>query len=138
MITKLTNKQTKEVIELPYDLYPIDDLNWSPVVSTTTYLLNGAFDVQQGVKKAGKPITLQSNESLGLGAVTRDVVNQLHEQAKLTETIFTMEYLADGVIKSVDVIFDHAQTPIEATPVKAFNSPNIDDYFWVTIRFRTV
>lgn len=135
---KLTNQQTKEVIELPYDLYPIDDLNWSPVVSTTTYLLNGAFDVQQGVKQAGKPITLQSNESLGLGAVTRDVVNQLHTQCAIPEAFFTMQYEADGGIKEIDVMFDHAQTPIEATPVKAFNSPNIDDYFWVTVRFRTV
>lgn len=135
---KLTNKRTREVIELPYDLYPIDDLNWSPVVSTTTYLLNGAYDVQQGVKKAGKPITLQSNESLGLGAVTRDVVNSLHTQCAIPETFFTMQYEADGETKEIDVMFDHTQTPIEAKPVKEFNSPHSGDYFWVTVRFRTV
>lgn len=133
---KITNKQTKEVIELPYDLYPIDDLNWSAVVSKTEYTLTGAFDVQQGTKKAGKPITLQSND--GLGVVTRAVVNQLHAQCAIPEATFIMEYEADGQTKKMEVMFDHTDKPIEATPLKEFNSPNLDDYFNVALRFFTV
>lgn len=133
---KLTNQQTKEVIELPYDLYPIDDLNWSAVVSKTEYTLTGSLDVQQGTKKAGKPITLQSND--GLGVVTRAVVNQLHAQCAIPEATFSMEYEADGTTKTIEVMFDHTDKPIEASPIKEFNSPNLDDYFNVTLRFFTV
>ena len=135
-MAKLTNLKTNTVIELPYDLYPIDDLNWSPVSATGVYTLSGAYDVQQAVKLAGKPMTLQSND--GLGLITRDTVNKLHEQAAIPEATFALEYLADGVTKIVNVMFDHTSNPIEATPFKGFNSPNLDDYFAVTLKFKTV
>ncbi len=135
-MAKLTNLKTNTVIELPYDLYPTDDLNWSPVAATGVYTLSGAYDVQQAVKLAGKPMTLQSDD--GLGLITRDTVNKLHEQAAIPEATFTLEYVADGVTKIVNVMFDHEASPIEATPFKGFNSPNLDDYFAVTLKFKTV
>ena len=135
-MAKLTNLKTNTVIELPYDLYPTDDLNWSPVAATGVYTLSGAYDVQQAVKLAGKPMTLQSDD--GLGLITRDTANKLHEQAAIPEATFTLEYVADGVTKIVNVMFDHATTPIEATPFKGFNSPNLNDYFAVTLKFKTV
>ena len=135
-MAKLTNLKTNTVIELPYDLYPIDDLNWSPVSATGVYTLSGAYDVQQAVKLAGKPMTLQSND--GLGLITRDTVNKLHEQAAIPEATFALEYLADGVTKIVNVMFDHTSNPIEAEPFKGFNSPNLNDYFAVTLKFKTV
>ncbi|OPH36301.1 hypothetical protein [Moraxella equi] len=133
---RLINEKTGQTIELPYDLYPIDDLNWSAVVSKTDYTLTGALDVQQGTRKAGKPLTLQSQDDMGV--ITRQVVNELHEWANLIETTFIMEYEADGQTKKVSVMFDHSQTPIEATPLKEFNSPNLDDYFRVVLKFFTV
>ena len=135
-MAKLTNLKTNTVINLPYDLYPTDDLDWSPVAATGVYTLSGAYDVQQAVKLAGKPMTLQSND--GLGLITRDTVNKLHEQAAIPETTFTLEYMADGVTKIVNVMFDHTSNPIEAEPFKGFNSPNLNDYFAVTIKFKTV
>lgn len=135
-MAKLTNIKTNTVIELPYDLYPTDDLNWSPVAATGVYTLSGAYDVQQAVKLAGKPMTLKSDD--GLGLITRDVVNKLHAQAAIPEATFSLEYVADGVTKIVNVMFDHAANPIEATPFKGFNSPNLDDYFAVTLKFKTV
>ena len=135
-MAKLTNIKTNTVIELPYDLYPNDDLNWSPVAATGVYTLSGAYDVQQAVKLAGKPMTLQSDD--GLGLITRDTVNKLHEQAAIPEATFTLEYLADGVTKIITVMFDHTSNPIEAEPFKGFNSPNLNDYFAVTIKFKTV
>jgi len=135
-MAKLTNIKTNTVIELPYDLYPTDDLNWSPVAATGVYTLSGAYDVQQAVKLAGKPMTLQSDD--GLGLITRDTVNKLHAQAAIPEATFALEYVADGVTKIVNVMFDHEANPIEATPFKGFNSPNLNDYFAVTLKFRTV
>ena len=135
-MARLINNQSNVSIELPYDLYPIDDLNWSPVTATGVYTLSGAYDVQQAVKLAGKPMTLQSDD--GLGLITRDTVNKLHEQAAIPEATFTLEYVADGVTKIINVMFDHAANPIEATPFKGFNSPNLNDYFAVTLKFKTV
>ena len=135
-MARLINNQSNVSIKLPYDLYPIDDLNWSPIAATGVYTLSGAYDVQQAVKQAGKPMTLQSND--GLGLITRDTVNKLHEQAAIPEATFALEYLADGVTKIVNVMFDHEASPIEATPFKGFNSPNLDDYFAVTLKFKTV
>ena len=137
-MAKLTNIKTNTVIELPYDLYPTDDLNWSPVAATGVYTLSGAYDVQQAVKLAGKPMTLKSDAGQGLGLITRDTVNKLHEQAAIPEATFALEYLADGVTKIVNVMFDHASNPIEAEPFKGFNSPNLNDYFAVALKFKTV
>ena len=135
-MARLINNQSNVSIELPHDLYPIDDLNWSPIAATGTYTLSGAYDVQQAVKLTGKPMTLQSND--GLGLITRDTVNKLHEQAAIPEATFALEYVADGVTKIVNVMFDHTSNPIEATPFKGFNSPNLNDYFAVTLKFKTV
>ena len=137
-MARLINNQSNVSIELPYDLYPIDDLNWSPITATGVYTLSGAYDVQQAVKLAGKPMTLQSDAGQGLGLVTRDTVNQLHAQAAIPEATFALEYLADGVTKIVNVMFDHASNPIEAEPFKGFNSPNLNDYFAVALKFKTV
>lgn len=137
-MARLINNQSNVSIELPYDLYPIDDLNWSPITATGVYTLSGAYDVQQAVKLAGKPMTLKSDAGQGLGLITRDTVNQLHEQAAIPEATFALEYLADGVTKIVNVMFDHASNPIEAEPFKGFNSPNLEDYFAVTLKFKTV
>lgn len=135
-MAKLTNLKTNTVIALPYDLYPTDDFNWSPIAATGVYTLSGAYDVQQATKLAGKPMTLKSDD--GLGLITRDTLNKLHEQAAIPEATFALEYAADGATKAVNVMFDHAATPIEATPFKGFNSPNLDDYFAVTLKFKTV
>ena len=137
-MAKLTNIKTNTVIELPYDLYPTDDLNWSPIAATGVYTLSGAYDVQQAVKLAGKPMTLQSDAGQGLGLITRDTVNKLHAQATIPEATFALEYVADGVTKIVNVMFDHASNPIEAKSAIDFNSPNLDDYFAVTLKFKTV
>ena len=97
---------------------------------------SGAYDVQQATKLAGKPMTLKSDD--GLGLITRDTLNKLHEQAAMPEATSALAYVADGVTKIVNVMFDHAANPIEATPFKGFNSPNLDDYFAVTLKFKTV
>ena len=137
-MARLINNQSNVSIELPYDLYPTDDLNWSPITATGVYTLSGAYDVQQAVKLAGKPMTLQSDAGQGLGLITRDTVNKLHAQVAIPEATFSLEYVADGVTKIVSVMFDHEANPIEATPFKGFNSPNLDDYFAVTLKFKTV
>lgn len=135
-ITKLINIATKQEIILPYDLYPIDDLDWVDVVATQKRTLNGNLIIEQNKRVAGKPITLQSK--YGLGLVERWVVNALREQAQILAQKYELHYIADGENKVLTVAFDHSQEPINAKPFKDFNSPNSDDLFSVTLKFITV
>lgn len=137
-ITKLINLTTKQEIILPYDLYPIDDLGWVDVVASQKRTLNGNLIIEQNKRVAGKPITLQSNDNLGLGMVERWVVNALREQAQILSQKFELHYIADGENKVLTVAFDHSQEPINAKPFKDFNSPNPDDLFSITLKFVTV
>lgn len=135
-ITKLINIATKQEIILPYDLYPIDDLDWVDVVASQKRTLNGNLIIEQNKRVAGKPITLQSKD--GLGLVERWVVNALREQAQILAQKYELHYIADGENKVLTVAFDHSQEPINAKPFKDFNSPNSDDLFSVTLKFITV
>lgn len=135
-ITKLINIATKQEIILPYDLYPIDDLDWVDVVASQKRTLNGNLIIEQNKRVAGKPITLQSKD--GLGLVERWVVNALREQAQILAQKYELHYIADGENKVLTVAFDYSQEPINAKPFKDFNSPNSDDLFSVTLKFITV
>lgn len=135
-VTKLINITTRQEIILPYDLYPMNDLDWVDVVATQKRTLNGNLIIEQNKRVAGKPVTLQSNDNLGL--IKREVVNQLREQAQILSQKFELHYLADGENKVLTVAFDHSQEPINAKPFKGFHSPNLDDFFSVTLKFITV
>lgn len=135
-VTKLVNVTSGDEIVLPYDLYPIDDLDWLEVVASQKRTLNGNLIIEQNKRVAGKPMTLQSRE--GFGLLSRAVVNDLRQQASLLAQKFRLEYLADGEPKVVGVVFDHSNEPIVAKPFKEFNSPNLDDLFSVTLKFITV
>ncbi len=53
-------------ITLPGDLRWSDEFTWTPVARTADYSLTGALIIQEAVKQAGRPITLEAkNESLG-------------------------------------------------------------------------
>lgn len=133
MDTKLTNITTGAIIELDDELYPTDEHDWSPVVATSDYTLTGSLVIQQGIRLAGKPVTLQSQEDLGW--LTRSTVNLLRAECAKVDTSFWLDYTADDAIQRIKVMFDHTKNPIEATPLMGFISPRADDYFLVTLRF---
>lgn len=132
--TKLTNTETGNIIILSDSLYPIDDLNWSAVASNQQRALDGTLIIQQGIKKYGKPLTLQSPDDMGW--LTRETVNKLASERDKLSATFWLDYLADGAVKRVKVAFDTSKdNAVEAKPVKGFNSPQLDDPFLVTLRF---
>lgn len=45
-------------LTLPAGLRWVDELDWSPSVQTTDYLLSGALVVEESTKQAGRPITM--------------------------------------------------------------------------------
>ena len=133
MDTKLTNTTTGAIIELDDELYPSDEHEWSPLVSSTKYALDGTMIVEQSVRKAGKPYTMQAPSDMGF--LTRSTVNALKAERDKLGATFWLDYRADGQVKRVKVIFDTTgDDAVTAKPVKEFISPSLDDLFIVTLK----
>lgn len=128
---RLIRQDNGAVIDLPYDLYPVDEFNYSKVTSNQKYALDGTLIVQTAIKKAGKPITLQADEDLA--HVTRATLSILLHWAEIENLKMWYERELNGQIQQTLVSFNHQSNPIEARPVKGFNSPNADDWFHVKI-----
>lgn len=133
MDTKLTNTITNAVIELDDELYPSDEHEWSSLVSSTKYALDGTMIVEQSIRKAGRPYTMQAPSDMGF--LTRNTVNALKAERDKLGATFWLDYRADGAVKRVKVMFDTTDEAINAKPVKEFISPSLDDLFIVTLRF---
>jgi len=134
MDTKLTNTQTGAIIELDDELYPTDEHEWSPVVSSTKYALDGTMIVEQSVRQAGKPYTMQAPSDMAW--LSRSTVNALKTERDKLGATYWLDYRADGQVKRVKVMFDTTgDDAVTATPAKEFISPSLDDPFIVTLRF---
>jgi hypothetical protein len=131
--TKLTNIVTGNVIILSDSLYPDAEHDWSAVVSNTKYALDGTMIVEQSVRQAGRPYVMQAPD--GHGVLSRSTVNTLKSERDKLGATFWLDYLADGAVKRVKVIFDTTGEAIEAKPVKNTTSPDLTDYYNVTLRF---
>lgn len=134
MDTKLTNTTTGAIIELDDELYPSDEHEWSSLVSSTKYALDGTMIVEQSVRQAGKPYTMQAPNDMGF--LTRSTVNALKAERDKLGATFWLDYRADDQVKRVKVIFDTTgDDAVTAKPVKDFISPSLDDLFIVTLKF---
>ena len=131
--TKLTNIVTGNVIILSDSLYPEGEHDWSSVVSNTKYALDGTMIVEQSERKAGRPYVMQAPD--GHGVLSRETVNALKSERDKLGATFWLDYLADGAIKRVKVMFDTTAEAIEARPIKGSTSPELTDYYNVTLRF---
>lgn len=131
--TKLTNVSTGNIIVLSDSLWPDGEHDWSAVVSNTKYALDGTMIVEQSIRQAGRPYTMQAPD--GHGVLTRETVNALKAERDTLGATFWLDYLADGSVKRVKVIFDTTGEAITARPVKKTTSPLLDNYFNVTLKF---
>ena len=131
--TKLTNIVTGAVIVLSDSLYPEGEHDWSAVVSNTKYALDGTMIVEQSVRQAGRPYVMQAPD--GHGVLSRATVNALKAERDKLGATFWLDYLADGAVKRVKVMFDTTQDAIDATPIKGSTSPSLTDYYNVKLSF---
>lgn len=132
--TKLTNIETGLIIYLSNNLFPVDEHNWSKIASNVTYTLNGGMIVQQNEKKSGQPYTLKSTPNAGW--ITLDTVNKLKLERDKLSAKFWLDYLGNGGIERVKVIFDTTkEDAINATPVEDSVSPELDDKYLITLKF---
>jgi len=66
---------TLAALDLPRALIWVDEYDWTPVARAQEYSLTGALIVDQAVRQAGRPITLQGVDDHGW--TRRDTLQQL-------------------------------------------------------------
>ena len=103
---------TLGTVEIPEDVWWSDEFEWSAVELSTERSLTGALIIHQGIKQAGRTITLISNQHGGW--VSRATVLALQAQRDQADEQFALD-LADGR----EFVVMHDQTrPFEAIPVR--------------------
>lgn len=120
------------VLTLPGDLEWTDEYAWTPVEQESGYSLTGALIVEQSVKQAGRPVTLQGAEDRAW--IRRADVDRLHAWVALPGLQLTLTLRGSERA----VIFRRDSAPVEAQMVMFYGNPIPDDLYVVTIRLMEV
>lgn len=108
---------------LPSDLVWPDELEWLPVEQSIEFLSEGALLIQEGVKQAGRPITLT-------GFLSRAQLQALRVMAA-TPVQHALTY--NGT--TYPVRWRYSDKAITAVAFIAYADPDPDDLYEVTLRF---
>ncbi|MBX7228424.1 MAG: hypothetical protein K1X48_02310 [Burkholderiaceae bacterium] len=133
---KLIDQVTLEELLLPNDLLWSDEFDWSPVEATNTYTLTGSLIIEQGTKQAGRPISLSAEPDMAF--VTRATVQTLRNWAAIAGRKFKLVFQYPSDTRQFLVVFNHADEPISAEPVKGFPGHESNDWFRISLKFLEV
>lgn len=130
---KLIRKATNQTVLLENGFLWSDEFDWKPIEQKQDRAIDGALIVQEGKKKAGRPITLIPSEA-SMGWVKRRELSKIMDWSALQEH-FYLEFDYPHDKRKFKVIFNHEAGAIEAKPVKGLPTVSEDDYYNVTMRF---
>lgn len=117
-------------LSLPASLTWTDRDNWQPVAQTARPTLDGGLAVFHQPLTAGRPITLISTESSGW--VNRQTLDALQVLASVPGSLHTLTL---GT-QTFTVLWRHDDPPaIQAEPLVARITPDMGDWFRVTLKF---
>lgn len=105
-----------EGITLPDELSWLDEMDWSPVAQSTGFGVTGSLFIQEGVKLAGRDITLVGTEELGW--ITRTVVLLLQTSRNTPDTVLTLT-LSDA--RTFSVRWKNTDKALDVSPVIPHN-----------------
>lgn len=129
---QLKRNDNAAVMDLPDDLLWEDEFAWSQIAqSAPVYMLSGAIDIQQGIKLAGRPITLTGDWAW----ITRGELETLHGWSEVAELTMTLMHY-DG--RTFNVAWRLHETATNAAPVQYMTPESADDKYIVTLRLMTV
>lgn len=134
MASPITLTRGGTVLELPYDLQWTDEFDWHPVQQATEYSTTGALIIDVGMRQAGRPITLEGDDSTAW--MRRSVCDQLRAWAALPGEVFALQLRGVGRA----VVFDHARGAFEARALIGLADEAIspDMYYLPRLRFLEV
>jgi hypothetical protein len=123
-------------IALPDDLYWSDESQYSAIAQTVQYSLTGALLIQEGVKQAGRYITLAGKEDMAW--ITRTTLEALIALANTPNTIMTltMNVRHEGQASTTrvfDVMFRHFEGGLDIANIKEFDEQGDNSNTWFKI-----
>jgi len=121
---------TLGAVTLPGDLRWADEFAWSPLVQSSEYSLTGALIVQEAVKLAGRPITLEAQRDTWVTRATVLAVQALAETPGWSGTLT----LHDGRTFTVGFRDDR----ISAEPVRHVAPLESGDAYTLTLKLQTI
>lgn len=120
-------------ISLPKDLLWTDEWGASKVVQTVRRTLDGGLVVFYGERRAGLPITLQSQPDAGW--LTRAQVEAIALRAESPGGIYSLTLRGE----TRQVMFRHQDEPaFDAEPLIPLADPQPGDFYIATIKLMTV
>lgn len=130
MAITLTHTTSSTTLTLPEALNWVDEYTWSAVAQSKSYTTTGALLIEEAIRQAGRPITLEG--SADTTWCTRALVDQLHTWAQTTGITLTLTLR--GTARQVT--FDHEKGALQGLPVLFFEDGSIasDDLYVPTLR----
>lgn len=122
----MADEITLDTISLPKDLEWVDEFNWDKVQQTTVYGATGSLFIQEGVKQAGRPITLVGKEDMGW--ITRETAVLLLAK-KNTASLEMSLVLSDN--RTFNVMFRQADGGLDIQSVKGYGELESGSFFKV-------
>lgn len=129
---KLVRKSTSEAVTLSDGFLWSDEFDWNPIEQKQDYAVDGAFIIQEGKKKSGRPISLTADKNMAW--LKRHIVSKLKDWSVLQEK-FELQFNYFHDKRTFNVVFNHQDIAIEAKPVLEHPSVSDDDEYNVTLRF---
>lgn len=131
----LKNLTTNQSLTLSHDMRWMDEHSWSPVSAAKEYTLTGALIIDNAVRQAGRPITLQPPGS-DMAWITRETVEKLRTWAAIPGLQCELTLDDDRVF---NVIFRHDEPPaLEATPVTQMATYDMADWWVVNLKMMEI
>ncbi len=118
------------------DLQWVDEFAWNAVAQKSGRTITGALWVEEAALSAvGRPITLQGDEQTGW--ISRSDLLNLRTLAQIAGASLTLTITPRS--QTFTVMFDHeAGNPIDARPVVGYSDIAAGDWYYVTLRFKTI
>ncbi len=115
---------------LPDALNWIDEFSWSPIEQSKTYMSTGALHIEEHVKQAGRPVTLEGDQKRSW--CTRALVKTLKAWAATPN--ITLQLTIRG--EAFEVTFDHEKGALQGFPVMFYVDDWVEDSdkYYPTIR----
>ncbi|WP_335969828.1 hypothetical protein [Acinetobacter bereziniae] len=129
---KLVRKSTSEAVTLSDGFLWSDEFDWNPIEQKQDRAVDGALIIQEGIKKSGRPITLTADKKMAW--LKRHIVSKLKDWSVLQEK-FELQFNYFHDKRTFNVLFNHQDKAIEASPVLEHPSISDDDEYNVTLRF---
>lgn len=129
---KLVRKSTSEAVTLSDGFLWSDEFDWNPIEQKQDRAVDGALIIQEGIKKSGRPITLTADKNMAW--LKRHIVSKLKDWSILQEK-FELQFNYFHDKRTFNVLFNHQDKAIEASPVLEHPSISDDDEYNVTLRF---